>query len=107
MRIYIAYPYTENPVENTKFAEEVGIQLIRMGHAPYIPHKHTFGWEKRDDINYDDFIRFDLEWLGVCDAILFLGESRGTLIELERAKELGLKIFRRLEEIEVISDGRL
>lgn len=104
MRIYIAYPYTNNPKKNTKFAEEIGIKLIKMGHTPYIPHKHTFGWEKRKDINYDDFIKFDLAWLEACDAFLFLGKSKGTLIELKYAKKKGITIFRNLREIKRLRD---
>jgi len=52
---------------------------------------------------YDEWLEWDLEWLNNCDAILFLGRSKGTLIELEEAKKNGIGFYWSVDEIEDIN----
>jgi hypothetical protein len=99
MRIYISGPYTENPDKWTKMVEEVGVHLMKKGHTPFMPHKHFYGMEKRNDVGYDDFMRVDLEWLYVCDAILYLRTSPGADVELEVAKKLKKIIYNSVAEV--------
>ena len=40
-----------------------------------------------------------LVWLAQCEAILYLGPSKGADIELAEAERLGLKIYRSVSEI--------
>jgi uncharacterized ferredoxin-like protein len=54
----------------------------------------TAGWE--DECAYEDFLRMDLEWLRLCDAIVLLPgwqTSRGARMECEEALKEGLVIW--------------
>lgn len=107
LRIYVAGPYTGHSTEevndNVTRAIDVGIELIKKGHAPYIPHL-THWVEVRQKarnigLGYAHYITLDNHWLRVCDALLFLGSSPGADKELELAKELRLPIFYSVDEV--------
>jgi hypothetical protein len=107
LRIYIAGPYTaqgkNGPAAHTKKAIEAGIAVFAKGHYPYIPHlTHYVDLRARQigrKLTWSDYITWDLPWLDLCDALLYLGKSRGADIELERAAKLKKKIFFSLSEI--------
>ena len=99
MKIYIAGPYSSNPEKNMKIAEEIGVQILKRGHIPFIPHKHTFGWEKRNDVTYEDFLRLDFAWLECCDALFFIGRSLGADRELEHSKKLNIPVYYKIDDI--------
>jgi hypothetical protein len=84
-------------------AIDAGLFLFRLGHVPYIPHLTHFVDERAAEIGvpmqWSDYINWDLEWLRSCDALLFLGESKGANIELHEAEQLDKIIFRSLEEV--------
>ena len=107
LRVYIAGPYTAlddigNEL-NTYRAVDAGIEVFRKGHFPYIPHlTHYVDLRAKQtgiNLDWDDYIRWDLPWLEMCDALLYLGKSKGADLELERARELGKKVFFSLSEI--------
>lgn len=52
---------------------------------------------------YDEWLEWDLEWLNNCDAILFLGRSKGTQIELNEALRKNKIIYCSVDEIKDIS----
>ena len=85
MRIYIAGPYTVgDTAHNIETARECLVKLIEQGHTPFCPHTMLAGLENNIRLGYDDFMRVDLEWLDVCDAICLLPgwrESPGSIIE--------------------------
>jgi hypothetical protein len=107
LRIYIAGPYSadtsEEREENVARAIDAALQLIRKGHTPFIPHLthyvdlraallgETFTWQ--------DYLTWDLSWLELCDALLFLASSPGAELERDRAKALGKLIFTSVDEI--------
>lgn len=99
MKIYMSGPYTENPHYWTEVIEKIGAELIQMGHTPFMPHKHFYLIEFAYPIDYEVLLAQDLEWLGVCDAILYVRSSPGADRELKHAKELGLKIFYSIDEV--------
>jgi O-glycosyl hydrolase len=107
LKIYIAGPYSaptlEEKLENTNKAIMAGIKVLIKGHYPYIPHLthyvDLFAYEKGIPLKWEDYIDWDLTWLELCDALLFLGDSRGARIELEYAKKLGKYIFYSVDEI--------
>lgn len=113
MRIYVAGPYSA-PSEreremNTRRAIEAGLALFKLGHTPFIPHlthyvdlhAHRTGVV----MTWDDYIRLDLEWLDLCDALLYLGPSKGADLELQHALKRGKRVFRSLLEIESVTVG--
>ncbi len=107
MRVYIAGPYTPNDgkeetrLANIHAASETAKLLLKLGHIPFCPQTMTAGWE--DICTYDDFLRMDLEWLRMCDAIVLLPgwqTSRGARMEHEEAQRQGLVIWDIAREIE-------
>lgn len=107
LRIYIAGPYTsldENGHElNTHRAIDAGISVFQKGHYPYIPHlTHYVDIRAKAagiELSWADYIKWDLPWLDMCDALLYLGKSKGADLELERAKEQGKRIYFSVAEI--------
>lgn len=107
LRIYVAGPYsaTEPAASeaNTKRAIDAGLDILRMGHIPFIPHLTHYvdlrAKESGTHLNWEDYINWDLAWLELCDAVLFLGHSKGADLELARAKQLGKRIFFSLADV--------
>lgn len=107
LRIYIAGPYSAidgaTRQSNVQRAMDAGISLYLMGHFPYVPHLTHFIDERANSVGihlkWEDYIRWDTAWLEVCDAILYLGASRGADIELDVAKKLGKQVFYSISEI--------
>lgn len=100
MRIYIAGPYTKGDVvQNVRAAIEAGDKVAAMGHIPFIPHLSHF-WHMLFPHEYTFWLKQDLEWLKVCDAILRLpGDSNGADREVEEAINLKLRLFFSIENI--------
>ena len=92
MLIYIAGPLSapteEQRLANVYRAIDAGLAVYRKGHIPFIPH-------------LSHWVAIDDAWLRECDALLYLGSSRGADIELQRAIDLGLDIYFTLEAIPV------
>lgn len=107
LKIYIASPYSAETEEqrelNTMRAIDAGIQLYLQGYFPYIPHL-THWIDKRAletgvNLQWQDYINWDLCWLKECDALLYLGKSKGTDIELEEAQKTGIEVFFSIEDL--------
>ncbi len=107
LKIFISGPYsapTEGErLENTMRVIDVGLDLIKMGHIPFMPHLMHWvderAYERGVAMTWEDYMSWDDAWLQECDAILYLGSSTGADIELRRAKEMGLEIFTSIEEV--------
>lgn len=100
MKIYIAGPYTNGGVgENVRRAVLAGDQLSELGHTPYIPHL-THLWHLMSPHAYEFWLRLDMEWLMVCEAVLRLpGYSLGADGEVAVAEGLGLPVYYGIEEV--------
>ena len=110
MKIYIAGPYTPMNSnlhdaawvanKNVKKAIMAGIQIIRKGHSPFIPHlTHFIHLETDEPLPKEFYYEYDIEWLKLCDALLYLAPSNGADIELNIAKNMNLIIYKNIEEI--------
>ena len=107
LRIYIAGPYTApTPADvdrNILAARDVQAHLLRMGHAPLCPHSMTARFERDyPDISYEAYLRTDLAWVEVCEAMFMLpgwAQSAGSRREHDRALERGIMIFYSLGEV--------
>ena len=107
MKIYVAGPYTapsmEETEKNVERAIDAALHIWKKGHYPFIPH--VLHWvdlraaELNIPMGWEDYMLWDAPWLDDCDALFLLAESRGALIELERAVEEGKVIFRSLDDI--------
>lgn len=102
MFIYVSGPYSADEAEklekNIFLADEAGRSLLKKGHTPFVPHTMMKSWEQRG-IPREDVLKVCRSWLERCDALLHLGSSVGADTELRRAEELGLRIFRTLDEV--------
>jgi hypothetical protein len=87
---------------NTDTAIAIGNSLIEKGHFVFVPHVshyiHTHWSCKRDygEWWYEEDLTFLYRW---ANALYYISPSKGTDLELEIAKKLGLRIFRSLEEV--------
>ena len=110
LKIYIAGKYTPDTDDkheasrgahqNTQKAIMAGLELIRRGHYPYIPHlTHFIHLEQDGSIPKEYWYQLDFQFLPHCDAFLYLSKSNGADKELEKAKELGLTIFESVWDI--------
>jgi hypothetical protein len=107
MRIYVAAPYTAADLKgqeiNTARAIDAGIAIFKKGHFPYIPHLTHFVDLRAKHIGiklrWSDYIRWDMPWLELCDALLYLGKSKGADLELARAKQMNKHLFFSIAEI--------
>jgi hypothetical protein len=101
LKIYIAGPYSADCAKcihaNVISAIDAGIELWKKGHNPYIPHLTHFVDQRAKITNtpmaWNDYIEWDKVWLETCDALLFLGSSKGANLELDLAKKMGKRIF--------------
>ena len=107
MKIYIAGPYTGATMEeiegNVRRAMEAGLQIWKKGHFPYIPHLTHWpdlcAQELKIEMNWKDYMKWHAPWVDHCDALFLLAESRGALLEYQRAREEGKVIFHSIDEI--------
>ncbi len=107
MRIYVAGPYGADDWEqqsiNIEQARDATAELYRKGHTPFCPHSMTsFFDEDYPDIPREVYLRTDLEWLGLCDAVLLLPgwrDSEGTTYEYAEACHSSKEIFYSLDEV--------
>ena len=114
MLILIAGPYrsgtNDDPVlmqKNLSRLESVALPLFRLGHIPIIgewvalPLLHLAGSKKPGDAAYEEILYpVAQRLLTKCDAVLRLeGESKGADDDVRIAKERGLKIYYRLEDV--------
>jgi hypothetical protein len=114
MMILIAGPYrsgtNDDPAlmkKNLESLESVALPLFRMGHIPMIgewvalPLLSLAGCKKPGDAAWEEILYpVAHRLIAKCDAVLRLeGESKGADEDVRKAKELGLKIYYRLEDI--------
>jgi Domain of unknown function (DUF4406) len=125
MLILIAGPYrsgtNDDPglmEQNLKRLEAAALPLFRLGHIPVIgewvalPLLELAGSKKPGDEAYDEILYPVAQRLLLkCDAVLRLeGASRGADEDVRIAKERGLKVYYRLEDIPrtyLVSSGKL
>lgn len=107
MKIYVAGPYSASTlngkIQNTNAAIDAAVKLLAKGHYPYIPHLTHFVDRRAAEIGitieWEEYIRWDLVWLDLCDALLYLGSSRGADLELQFALKKGKRIYYGVGEI--------
>ena len=110
MRIFVAGPLThmdpEKRGDNVEHALDTGHALLLGGHQPFVPHLSQYWddhlWCGGDNLPYERWMEWTLSWLRVCDALYFIGSSPGADRELALAEELGLPIYRSLDEVPAV-----
>ena len=93
MKVYIAGPYSSDPLANTEKAIDLAEHLAQRGFIPYVPHLSHY-WDMRWKHQADFWYQYDYHWLECCDCLIRLpGESRGADNEMQYMIELGKPVF--------------
>ncbi len=105
--IFIAGPYNSPEAsvreENVKCIQQIAKVLISKGH--FVLECHSLEHALRGtELKHAEFLRQTLNWLKRCDAIFFAAPSPGANMELRKAEELGLPVFKNLEEVPPVLD---
>lgn len=91
--IYVAGPYSSDPVGNTKAACQVFHRLFDAGLAPIIPHLSLLLDFERHR-SWEEWMALDLPIVERCEAVLRIpGESRGADQEVFHAMDCGIPVF--------------
>ena len=98
--IYVSGPYTHGDVAwNVHNAVKIGLEIIALGHAPYIPHLSHFIHYMTPQ-PYETWMKVDLRTLRSCDALFRVhGYSPGAEREVAAAKYIKLPVFGDLKEL--------
>ena len=105
MRVYVAGPYSRDPIGGARGAIEAAHALLDAGHQPYVPHL-TLLLDLARHRPYEEWLALDLAWLAQCEAVLRLpGDSLGADREVARARELGLTVVERVEDLAATGSG--
>lgn len=110
MFIYVSGPYAPSPDAgvpardaairaNILRANDVALDLVRMGHIPFVPHTMLAGWEDRYGISRERTMDVCHRWVERCDAIYVIDSSPGADSELAVATARGMPVFRSLAEL--------
>lgn len=104
-RIFISSPYSDGDtlgaaerIANVERSIDLADQIAQRGHVPFVPLLAHF-WHERSPHSYQFWMWWCKEWIRQCDAMLYVGGSRGSVVELQFAAGLGLMIYRSVEEI--------
>lgn len=106
--IYVAGPIScGDYLMNLRRGILAGVELIRRGYAPFIPHldysAYMFAPEEMD---YETRLRVDFDWIEKCDGVLRLsGESPGADREVELADSMDIPVFYSMDQLE-LANGR-
>ena len=111
-RVYVAGAYSADNVigvlDNIREGMRVSTEVLLSGYAPFCPWlDFHFQLMLRPDerLSVSDYYSYSLAWLDVCDAMILVHgweNSKGTLKEIERAKELGIQIFHSIDELKAV-----
>lgn len=101
-RLYVAGPYSSDSVcgalDNMRRGMRKATEKFLEGWAPFCPwmdFHYSLMLRGDESLSVQDYYQYSLAWLEVSDAMYVLkgwAQSKGTLAEIERAKELGIPI---------------
>ena len=98
MRIYVAGSYAADNVirvlDNIRRGVAYCAKLVKEGHAPFCP---WLDWQFQmfERLTVEDYYQYSMAWLEVCEEVHVLPgsvNSKGTLMEIDKAKELGIPV---------------
>ena len=118
-RVYIAGPISRGDLaDNINQATAAFVALAKAGLAPLCPHWSAYSKPCQrfmrgggdvfciatamgnPEMNYADWMRISLAWVGVADAVLRLpGESLGSEMEVAEANRRGVPVFYAVEDV--------
>lgn len=99
MRIFISSPYsngdtlsTAERVANVERSILAAETIARLGHTPFLPLLSHY-WQEKFAHDHAFWMKWCLQWLSACDAMVRLdGKSIGASIEERAAREIGIPV---------------
>ena len=93
-RIYIMGSYSTGDIaRNVRKAVEMADVISALGACPFIPHLCHL-WHLIAPHDYDFWMDYDLQWLGVCNAAFRLpGQSDGAEKEERYCEKMNIPVF--------------
>jgi len=109
LKIYVAGAYSANDIltvlDNMRRGMRAATEVLLAGYSPFVPffdYHFQLMLREGETLTVEDYYRYSIAWLPVCDAMLVLSGSeysKGTIQEIIVAKELGIPIYYSLEEL--------
>lgn len=109
IRVYVAGPIGANDdarAGKITAALDAGVELLRLGFAPFVPHLWAAASINADGIAaYEHWMQYDFIWLRQCEILLRIpGASPGADREVEHAEAIGIPVFHSIEHLTVYRD---
>ena len=85
-KIYLAIPYSYNPEESFRIANEVAAELMEEGYVVFSPISHSHPIchfvKEENKISHEFWLRQDKTWLELCNWVVFvvIGEEGTELL---------------------------
>ena len=107
-RVYLAGAYSADNVidvlKNIGIGEFYAAQIFKKGYYPFVPWCDRIFVQLNFDVdfNVEMFYKYSMAYLEVCELMFLVPgweKSKGTLKEIERVKELGIRIVTNLEDL--------
>ncbi len=113
LRIFVSGPISCGDVvnrqmehDNCELASLTGAKIENLGHETFVPHRYQTWREDCVSMTYERLLAFDMgiieRW---ADCLYFIGSSHGADGEYNRARALGLTIFKHIDEVPIVCDG--
>ena len=103
--IYIAGAISSNNLlksfENIRKGIKLSVDVLKAGHAPFSPFI-DFQYSLVTKITIEEYYAYSLAWLEKADGLILVEgyeNSKGTLAEIKRAKQLGIPVYFSMEEL--------
>lgn len=95
LRVYVAGPIsTGDMLQNVHAATLWGRQMVQDGLAPYVPHLDAYMLAREEEISWNAYLEWDLEWVVQSEALFRLhGASKGGDLEVRHARAAGVPVF--------------
>lgn len=108
-RAYIAGAYSSDNVisifDNMRIGIRAAKDALLAGFAPYCPfldYQYMLLLDEGESLTVEDFYRYSIAWLEASDCMVIVsgyGTSKGVLNEYVRAQDLGIPIYKSLDEL--------
>jgi len=112
MRVYIAGALSSkenterNPskivcdyITNLSKMCQIASEVLKRGHSLYVPGLDFMLGVIAGDWTEKDYRGIGMSFLEVCDCVLIISDSWGVRKEVERAHDLGIRVYYRLEDL--------